>query len=122
MDSYESRILNCHVENTTKMLHCTGNITVQDFIPRKLSFSFGFQCFGCFSCSLRGLVYHFKIYGQTNETDCVELSYWTADICYPYTQYGVFPNLLGGENINISQAAFACYEHSIPFKCYLLLP
>ena len=122
MDPYEARNLNCNMENTANMLHCTGNITVQDFILRNFSYSFGFHCFNCLGCSLRGLVYNLKIYGQTNETHCVKLSYWTADICYPYTQYGVFPNLLGGENINISQLAFGCYEHSIPFKCYLLLP
>ena len=115
MDPYEARILNCNMENTTNMLHCTGDITVQDFKPRNFSYSFGFQCFNCLTCSLRGLVYNLKIYGQTNETHCVELSYWTADICYPYTQYGVFPNLLGGENINVSLLAFGCYEHSIPF-------
>ena len=35
-----SRTLNCATDNT---LHCTGNITVQDFKPRNFSFSFGFQ-------------------------------------------------------------------------------
>ena len=72
LDRDASRLLVCENDNTTNTYHCTGNIAVQDFIPRHFSFSFGFKC--CLSCSLRGLVYKLRIYGQTNETNCVPLS------------------------------------------------
>ena len=51
-------------ENNT--LHCAGNITVQDFIRRKFSISFGFHCHGVTSTSrLKGLTYNISIYPQT---------------------------------------------------------
>ena len=42
---YWTRPLRCVLEYITKMIHCRGNITIQDFIPRKISFPFGFVCF-----------------------------------------------------------------------------
>ena len=116
-----SRTLNCDTDN---MLHCTGNITIQDFKPRNFSFSFGFQCFNCFSCSLKGLAYNLKIYGQTNETHCMALSRRIVDFCYRYTSYGVFPNLLGVEIVDMGtwNASTGCYELAIPFNCYMLIP
>ena len=63
----ESRHLICK-NGLSNMLHCTGNITIQDFIPRKFSFSFGFRCDNVdASDSLRGLFYNMSIYG-TNKT------------------------------------------------------
>ena len=120
MDLYESEPLNCHVDNTINTIHCTG----KDFKPRHFSFSFGFQCFNCFSCSLRGLSYNLKIYGQTNETHCLAMSPRTANTCYTYSQYGVFPNLLGHMNIDIDPRdfKFECLDHVIPFICYVYLP
>ena len=71
--------LRCEIDNVV-MLHCTGNITVQDFIARNFSFSFGFNCsqINPFN-SLKGLIYNFSITELTNETNCFELSH--ADIC-----------------------------------------
>ena len=54
LDRHASRSLKCLNDNSTS-IHCTGDITVQDFKPRHFSFSFGFKCgCRCRSCSLRG--------------------------------------------------------------------
>ena len=124
-----SRTLNCENDNTTNMIHCTGNIIVQDFEPRHFSFSFGFHCaFGCFDCSLRGLDYKLRIYAQRNETNCVELSLDSAKVCYRYSRYGVFPNLVSDPNLKdlsfhyLSGYSPLCYQQAIRFLCYLYLP
>ena len=119
LDRHESKPLKCETDNNTG-IHCTGNITVQDFIPRIFSFSFGFNCsYLCGSCSLRGLVYHLGIYGQTNKTQCVALSHRDAAICY---DYGVFPNLFGIEYVGIPLRYIECLELPLPFDCYVLIP
>ena len=57
----------------TDTLHCVGKLTVQDFIPRQFSFSFGFLCDEISqSSSLKGLVYNTNLY-ITNETNCYDL-------------------------------------------------
>ena len=73
LDKYHSRTLRCEGANTSKT-HCTANITIQDFIPRTFSFSFGrsydvFNHFARFMIKpLKGLIYNISIYG-TNTTD-----------------------------------------------------
>ena len=124
-----SRSLRCEMDNVD-MLHCTGNITVQDFIPRNFSFSFGFYCsqIGPTS-SLKGLIYKISITNQTNETKCFELSHW--DICYRYLQYGVDVNLFGRQNnhtdrwwsaiLTDSKYNMTCYQHRVEFLCYMFV-
>ena len=120
MNQHESRPLKCETYNTTNTIHCTGNKTVQDFKPRKFSFSFGFNCsYLCGSCSLKGLVYKLRIYGQTNESHCVALSHMDTAICY---DYGVFPNLFGIEYVGIPLRPRGCLELPVPFDCYVLIP
>ena len=81
-----SKTLNCRlVSNST---NCFGNITVQDFIPRNISFSFGFFCNQ--TGSLRGLVCHLQI-DERNESNCLS----EKSFCDGITQSTVFPNLFG---------------------------
>ena len=124
-----SRSLRCEMDNMA-VLHCTGNITVQDFIPRNFSFSFGFYCsqIGPTS-SLKGLIYNISITDQTNEAKCFELSHW--DICYRYLQYGVDVNLFGRQNkptdqwwsaiLTDSKYNMSCYQHRVEFLCYMFV-
>ena len=125
LDRYASRPLKCVNDNTTS-IHCTGNITVQDFKPRNFSFSFGFKCgYRCGSCSLRGLIYKLRIHGQTNATKCVNL--YSTKGCY-YFRYSVLPHLFGDENVKglpfQYQVRFGstCYQYAIRFLCYLYFP
>ena len=100
MDShgFRSKTLKCATDNATNMIHCKGNITVQDFIPRKFSFSLGFKCnlIGT-NVSLKGLVYNISVHRQTNKTNCVSLSLGLTDKCYPcfYSIHSAMSNLLG---------------------------
>ena len=48
-------------------------------------------------------------------------------MCYPYSRYSVFPNLLGDENSNgisvdLMLTSNACYQHSRSFVCDLFIP
>ena len=117
--------------------HCIGDITVQDFIPRNFSFSFGFWCDSIdANRSLKGLVYNISIYGQTNEIKCIWVPYNSVHECLKYYQHTALPNLIGGENI---QAVFKdyevfkayvtflkmislCYQHLEELTCYILVP
>ena len=115
-------------ENNT--LHCTGNITVQDFIPRNFSFSFGFSCYDmkyppfASTVSLKGLVFNITIYRLTDSVTCFPL---TGDsICYQYYKYGTLPNLLGEENLKdlsfLLKNNYQCYQHAIELLCHLYAP
>ena len=128
LDRHESRPLKC-AKYTTNTIHCTGDITAQDFIPRKFSFSFGFHCKDINVInSLKGLSYKISIHGQTNVTNCVALSLDSVKVCYRYSHYGVFPNLVGGTNLKelsfhyLSGYSSLCYHHEMRFLCYLYLP
>ena len=100
---------------------CKGNITVQDYFPRKFSFSFGFHC-GRIS-SLRGLSYDIIIH-VSNETTGLELP--PSFPCYHYIQYGAHPYLLGNEMlkkfplIKLLKSASSCFQHGRKFLCYVV--
>ena len=122
LDRHQSRPLKCLPDNNTIGIHCIGNITIQDFKPRHFSFPFGFHCQDrCASWSLNGLVYRLTIYGQTNRTKCVTLSFESAKDCYPYSQYSMFPNLLGHTHFKDLSFHYqlgyssTCYQHAVPF-------
>ena len=130
-DTDESRLLICK-NGLPNMLHCTGNITVQDFIPRKFSFSFGFRCDNVdASDSLKGLFYNMSIYG-TNKTECFELP--PNNTCYRYLQHGVLHNLMGIEYqedlgkinrftyLDLLRYMPHCYQHLHEFLCYVVVP
>ena len=56
------------------------------------------------------------------------LSLDSVKVCYRYSRYGVFPNLVGDTNIKdvsffyISGYSSLCYQQAISFLCYLYLP
>ena len=125
--------LRCN-EDSFNALHCMGNITIQDFIPRKFSFSFGFHCNKVHaSDSLRGLFYNISFYG-TNKTDCFEMP--SNDTCYRYLQYEALLNLEGNEytanhggwSIDRSDIMdylrynLNCYQHLHEYLCYEIVP
>ena len=125
-----SRFLKCD-EERTGTVHCTGNITVQEFFPRMFSFSFGFNCgWIAPTVSLAGLIYNISFYG-TNDTDCFKLE--TGDPCTRYIQYGMNFSLHGEYN-NRSKDWFdfylfkllnyhaTCYQHTQELLCGMLIP
>ena len=120
MNQNRSAPLTCELVYNNRHLLCQGNITVQDYFPRKFSFSFGFHCRRM--SSLRGLKYDIKIH-VSNETSCLELS--PSLICYPYIQYGARPNLLGNEMLikfifsKLLNSGSSCFQHGAEFLCYV---
>ena len=126
---YRNKNCKLGVNNTR---HCVGRITVQDFIPRIISFSFGFWCkhidypwlYG--HVSLKRLTFNITIYRQTEGVSCFPL---TGDsICRNYYKYAGLPNLLGVEHITDSSLSsmmgdsFQCYQHRIELFCHLYTP
>ena len=68
LDQNRSKPLTCELFYDNLQVICRGFITVQDYLPRKFSFSLGFHC-GRISL-LRGLVYAIKIH-VSNATTCL---------------------------------------------------
>ena len=116
--------LTCRIDNTTNTIHCSGNITIQDFKPRNLTFSFGFKCkiVWRYIVSLRGLLYKMRIH-VTNETECVQLP--TNHTCYRYVQHGMIPNLSGRTELSSHQRirySYTRYQHSHEYLCCQIFP
>ena len=92
------RAVTCRVYSNPKNVVCTGNLTIQDFMPRKYSVSFGFNChdgeklINHLSCNI-------TIVDQSNHT-----SYF-QDLNFPSyipeecdSPLSVSPNLLGHQS------------------------
>ena len=124
----------CLRESDGKM-HCRGNITVQDFKPRKLSFSFGFRC--TWISSLKGLTYNISIHQYSNKTNCIQLPYNDKmEVCEQYYQHTTLPNLVGAEDMRRVLQLYKllitydlligltrlCYQHLQELFCYTLVP
>ena len=112
------------------ILYCRRNITVRDFIPRKSSFSFGFDCDNADARdSLKGLFYNMSIYG-TNKIECFKLPH--NQTCYRYLQHRAQLNLRGMEYQRDDHLFlfdrlkfvdfFKCYQHLHEFLCYEVVP
>ena len=131
--AHHSRHLRCKVAHGN-ILYCSGNITVQDFIPRKFSFSFGFDCSNVDARdSLKGLFYNISI-SVTNETECFKLPF--NNTCHRFLQYGVLHNLMGIEyerdehlfwfdrfiTVDVFRLLVHCYQYRHEFLCYVAVP
>ena len=116
-------------------IHCRGNITIQDFKPRKFSFSFEFYCDRIRpNSSLQGLAYNISLHGQSNETSCIVLSREVGDLCSQFYSHGLLPNLIGIEDLltvwrhwNSFRAGLSiyegvCYQHLLELACYVVVP
>ena len=131
----------------TDMLYCRNSITVQDFMSRTFSFSFGFECYLIHhgsrigNSSLKGLVYNVSINGQTDRIGCAA-NFAKADKETCNFDFVTDTNLLGN---NLSHARYTanilkvfynrsvaagkildtnpiCYLHFIETACHILLP
>ena len=114
-------------------IHCTGNITVQDYIPRNF-FSFGFYCNDIAVSSLKGLFYNISIHEQSNDTNCISLPRKMKDACSGFYQHGLLPDLIGVDDVlTIARhwESFSavltilkglCYQHMSEFGCYVVMP
>ncbi len=95
----EYRGSNC-LSFVDKRIKCTGDVFIQDYIPRYFSISFGFPCRlkENNKHSLRGLQFNITIYGLTNITTCVEMlgeKRLQEGPCGPLPNFTSIPNLFG---------------------------
>ena len=93
MNKHRSRPLTCELlpiiglfEGIAPDLHFHGNIIVQDYFPRKFSFSFGFHCLRI--SSLRGLKYSIKIQSIKSQMKRLVLN------CHPHSRAIVICNMV----------------------------
>ena len=119
-------------------VNCTGRVTVQDYIPRNFSFSFGFHCDSPRTNSLQGLKYNISLWdpniGTINCIDYSTIPYSGA--CSRFYKQAFLPNLIGEETIDryaeyFKQSTFfealalwdgTCYQHVWEVVCYIFLP
>ena len=121
-------------EEPEGIIHCRGNITIQDFKLRNFSFSFGFNCdIISHVSSLRGVVYNISIY-VSNETRCIYLPEKVRHHCSPDSMHGFIPDLVGFEDVstilkqwdhfNMYVTIFQrlCYKQLLQLSCYVVAP
>ena len=115
------------------LLHCSGKTVIQDFKPRRISFSFGKYCGILDGTSLKGLSFNISVSGQRNKTDCVPLRPKRDLNCLKFYSLGSFPNLLGGtqqDAVFMGGTAVTmfntfpgdCYKFLVEILCYIFSP
>ena len=121
-------------KNRNGLLYCTGKTVIQDFKPRRISFSFGNSCESPDRNSLKGLSFNISASGLRNRTDCNPI-HWILAVCSEFYSSISFPNLLGyqePEAIYTSAAAImswlnnqeidGCYKFLLEILCYIFSP
>ena len=118
-------------------VNCRGKVTVQYFIPRNFSLSFGFECPPSYMNSLKGFRYNITFSNQSNETNkCIKhVSHWEPGVCGGFYQQTSLPNLIGGEQLDkiliylmVIEAYEAdlqyerCHQHMLEILCHVMLP
>ena len=131
-------------EKDSDKLHCEGRTTIQDYIPRRYGFSFGYECDVSAIPSLVGLYYNFTISGQSNRTICLPLPHLpeTMEECLGYYKHMSLPNMIGNHDMTSLQKSIAgfkiydafisqfssqlptgsCYKHMKEVLCRMYFP
>ena len=122
---------NCY---ESQKLHCRRVIEIQDYIPRRFGFSFGFDCVDALKKSLKGLTYSVEVSSQTNRTTCSTIPKPSVN-CSRFHSWVSFPNLFGIDKrfspssfqslldtLNSSNVPLNCYPHLKEFVCNLYFP
>ena len=115
-----------------------GRVTVQDYIPRNFSLSFGFHCDWLRINSLQGLRYNISFTKQSNVTNnCVTYSYLrNSKVCSEFYHHTSLPNLTGFERLAQIQESLQyiqayelitvmggrCHQHLEEILCHVFLP
>ena len=119
-----------------QQVHCSGKITIRDYIQRKFAFSVGFECRNRTVPSVRGLVFKFMITDQSNTTHCTRTNNIFAGICkynYDYTTLGNLAGLDFDKMKEISkyvtvfipllnETLLSCYQNVIDLLCSVFMP
>ena len=106
------------------LLHCAGKTVIQDFKPRRISFSFGNSCKFPKEMSLKGLSFNISVSGQRNKSECVPVQIRrNLKDCGKFYTFASFPNLLGEQEQEAIYTALSVYFSfkKIPGGCYKFL-
>ena len=105
------RFTSCKLDDKdSDILQCIGRTTIQDYIPRKYGFSFGYECDISEKPSLAGLSYNFAIFEQSNRTQCLPLPQHlprNMEQCTGYYNHMSLPNMIGNHDINSIQESMS---------------
>ena len=124
---------NVCLKDKNGLLHCTGKTVIQDFKPRRISFSFGKACEYTDEALLKGLSFNISVSGQRNKTDCVPLYNRNMLNCVKFYPFASFPNLFGSQQqealdmaeemvLVSNQGPVGCYKFLLEMSCYLFIP
>ena len=82
--------------------HCEGRTIIQDYIPRKYGFSFGYECHFTAKPSLIGLWYNFTISEQTNNAQCLLMEDLPENMkeCLSFYNHMSLPNMIGHHDMD----------------------
>ena len=138
------RFTTCKLEDMDlDMLHCEGRTIIQDYIPRKYGFSFGYDCGISTKPSIFGLSFNITISEQSNKTKCLRTHQNLSEIsCHEFYDYMSLPNMIGDPNIAFvnswaegfkKMGAFVlyflsmlptegCYKHMNELFCHIIFP
>ena len=116
------RFTSCKLEDMNlDMLNCEGRTDIQDYIPRKYGFSFGYECEASIKPSLVGLSYNITISGQSNETQCLPIPKNLPEIsCHEFYDYMSLPNMIGDPDFSSVQRWASRFHTYQAFLSYIL--
>ena len=108
-------------EKYSDMLHCQGRTNIQDYIPRKYGFSFGYDCIFLEKPSLTGLSYNFTISGQSNRSQCLFIQRLSGTMaeCLSFYNHTSLPNMIGDHDMNSLQISISSYTGFEAFLSYI---
>ncbi len=122
-------------------LKCEGEVTLQDYEPRRASVSLGFSCDDAGRSSLKGISYNFRVGHESNATDVLDMppNNLNCSRFYPKT---TLPNLLGDltfldvneklesllnvntamDHVGASYTIMRSYQHMTEALCHIFYP
>ena len=108
-------------EKYSGILQCKGRTTIQDYIPRRYGFSFGYECDVSAKPSLVGLSYNFTISAQSNRTLCLPLPRLpeTMEECLGFYNHMSLPNMIGDHDMASLQNSIASFKIYDAFRSRL---
>ena len=121
------------LEQENGLLHFTGTTIIQDFKPRIIGFSIGYNCYDPDPTSLKGLSFNISVSGQRNKTNCIPLPNRPQLNCVKFYPFASFPNLFGHKQEEARPGAEAlkmdttllpggCYKFVLEIVCYMFIP
>ena len=131
---YKTSYCGLSMKGNESTLDCSGTFTIQDYTPRNLSVSFGYECSGI-SQSLKGLTYRIGVLDESSKNNTCRNYSKSMHLCNGAYDHALLPNLFGGDINQLSNLLRIaemveplhfkfgeCYQHFLDFVCYISFP